>query len=112
MPKLAGVSLLAILAGGVVHFIVGSLFYGLAFAQVWQQSFLVAHGAATPAQAAALSGQPVADALLAVPGQMDMATSMTLGVVVSLIVGLGLGLLQGIAKPRTLPRAVGLGLLA
>ena len=112
MPKIGGVSLLAILAGGLAHYFVGFLFYGVFFAQLWQQNFLVAHGAATPAEAEALTGQPLLDAMMAVPGQMAMAPAMGLGFLVSVIVAAALGALQVAVRPDSLFAALRLGALA
>lgn len=111
MPKIGGVSLLAVLAGGLAHYFVGFLFYGVIFAQLWQQNFLVAHGAATPEQAAALTGQPLLAAMTAVPGQMDMGPAMGIGLLVSLVVAAVLGAVQAAAKPGGLFAALQLGAL-
>lgn len=111
MPKIGGASLLAILAGGLAHYFVGFLFYGGVFARLWQQNFLVAHGAATPEEAAALSGQPLLDAMTAVPGQMEMAPAMGLGFLVSLVVTAVLGAVQSAVRPAGLFAALRLGAL-
>lgn len=109
--KIGGISVVAVLAGGVAHFFVGFLFYGLLFAQLWQQQFLVARGAATPEAAGALTGQPLLDAVTAIPGQMEMAPSMGLGLVVSLVVAAVIGALQAATKPADLLGALKLGAL-
>jgi hypothetical protein len=112
MFKIGGHNLLAILAGAVGHYLVGMLFYGFAFAQLWRQQFLVAHGAATPEAARQLTGAALADAVAAVPGQMPMATAFGVGFLVSLIVAAGLASLQAIARPASLASALRLGFLA
>lgn len=111
MPKIGGVSLIGVLAGGLAHYFVGFLFYGLLFAQPWQQQFLVAHGAATPEEAAGLTGQPLMDAMMSVPGQMDMGLSMGLGFAVSLVVAAVLGIVQVMTRAGDLFAALKLGAL-
>jgi hypothetical protein len=112
MFKVGGHNPLAILAGAVGHYLVGMVFYGFAFAQVWRQQFLVAHGAATPEAASGLTGATLAEAVAAVPGQMPMATAFGIGFLVSLIVAAGLASLQAIARPSSLASALRLGFLA
>lgn len=109
--RIGGVSVLAVLTGALAHYVVGFLFYGVVFVQLWQQNFLVAHGAATPEEAASLTGQRLMDALLAVPGQMQMASAMALGFVVSVVVAAVLGALQAAVRPAGLFAALRLGAL-
>jgi len=111
MPRLAGANLVAVIAAAVAIFIVGSLFYGLIFAQVWQQQFLENHGAVPIGRGAELTGQALMDALAAVPGQMPMGMSLGFGFVLSLLTAFGLASAFVRMKPASLMAALGIALL-
>lgn len=107
-PRLAGLNLVAVIAAAIAIFIVGSLFYGLIFSQVWQQQFLENHGAVPLGEGASLTGQALMDAVAAVPGQMPMGMALGFGFVLSLLMAIGLGLAFARMKPASLGAALGM----
>jgi Protein of unknown function (DUF1761) len=111
MPRLARANLVAVFAAAVAIFSVGSLFYGLIFAEVWQQQFLENHGAVALGEGPSLTGQALRDALLAVPGQMPMGAALGFGFVLSLLMAFGLASAFSRMKPASLGAALGIALL-
>jgi hypothetical protein len=111
MPRVAGLNIVAVLVAAIAIFMVGFLFYGVVFAQIWQQQFLENHGAVPLGQSGSLTGDALMSALAAVPGQMPMGPAMGAGFVVALLEAAGVAGLMKIARPKSLGVALQVTLL-
>jgi hypothetical protein len=112
MPRVAGLNIVAVLAGALAMWIVGALFYTVLFGQVWQQQTLENHGIVGAGQAAALAGDALMAELKKIPNQMPEGLAYGLGFLISLFVAVGLGLLMKMSKPSSTGSAVGIAILA
>lgn len=102
MPRIAGVNLVAWLAGAITIYFIGFLIYGVTLSEVWANENLRDHGVFD-----AYSKLSAADqATFQVPGSFDMTTSMSLGFVIELVTALGLCIAQGIMKPKSIVEAL------
>lgn len=111
MPRVAGVNIIAVLAGAVALFFVGFVFYGLVFQQLWSQQLLENHGVVPPGGGTALTGPALMEALAKIPNAMPMGPSMGLGFLISLITALGLALMLKMTKAASLAAALRCALL-
>ena len=105
MPRVAGLNIVAVLVAAVAFYAVGMVIYGFALTEVWGQQMLINHGMA-PDQALALSGEPLMQAMLAVPG-MDPMLAYSVGFLISLITVIGIAIVTKMAKPASLLAAMG-----
>ena len=109
MPRIAGLNVVAVLAGAVAYYLVGMVIYGFTLNQVWGEEMLRNHGILAPGAAA-----PTGDALMAelgkIPNQMGMAESYGLGFLVCLTTTLGIAWVLKLAKPASIGAAIGVGL--
>ena len=111
MPRIGGVNLLAVFAGAVGLYMVGFLFYGVIFTEIWSQQTLENHGLVPPGQGGALTGQALADAMAQIPGAMDMGPALGAGFLISLMTALGIGLVLGMVRPASLGGALRVALV-
>jgi len=102
MPRVAGVNIVAVIAGAVVIYFIGFMIYGVIFGEVWSNENLSDHGLL--AQFKALTQDQQAN--FKIPGALDMAPAMSLGFVISLVTALGLAIAQGIMKPQLIGQAL------
>ena len=69
MPRVAGVNIVAVIAGAVVIYFIGFMIYGVIFGEVWSNENLSDHGLL--AQFKALTNSEIA---FAVDGQVEAST--------------------------------------
>jgi hypothetical protein len=105
MPRVAGLNIVAVLVAAVAFYAVGMVIYGFALTEVWGQQTLINHGMA-PDQALALSGEPLMQAMQAIPG-MDPMLAYSVGFLISLVTVIGIAIVMKMAKPSSLLAAVG-----
>lgn len=107
MPRIAGLNLVAVLAAAIAMYFVGFVIYGLVFQEVWSQQTLENHGILAPGEGANLTGQDLANAVMGIPGAMEMAPAMSLGFVISLAAAIGIAVMLRMTRPRSLAAALG-----
>ena len=105
MPRVAGLNIVAVLVAAVAFYAVGMVIYGFALTEVWGQQTLINHGMA-PDQALALTGEPLMQAMLAIPG-MDPMLAYSVGFLISLVTVIGIAIVMKMAKPSSLLAALG-----
>jgi hypothetical protein len=105
MPRVAGLNIVAVLAGAIAFYLVGMVIYGFALTEVWGQQLLINHGMASD-QAMALTGEPLMQAMQAIPG-MDPMMAYSVGFVISLVTVVGIAVVLRMAKPASLLAAMG-----
>jgi hypothetical protein len=110
--RVAGVNLVAVLAAAVAMYLVGFVFYGLLFQEIWSQQTLENHGLAAPGEGANLTGDALMAEMQRIPGAMEMGPAMGLGFIISLITALGLAMVLRLAKPQSLMAALRIALIA
>ncbi len=106
MPRIGGVNIVAALAGAVGLYFVGFLFYGVIFQEIWAQQTLENHGVVPPGAGAGYTGQALTDALMRIPGALDMAPAMGLGFLNALITAFGVALVLRLVRPASLAAAL------
>ena len=111
MPRLMGVSLVAVLAGAVAMYFIGFVIYGLLFQEVWAQQVLIDRGVASAEGAAALSGAALMAELEAIPTVLDPMVAMGVGFIISLATAAGMAAALKYLKPSSLGAAVGYAVL-
>jgi hypothetical protein len=105
MPRVAGLNIVAVIVAAIAFYAVGMVIYGLALTDVWGQQTLINHGMA-PDQALALSGEPLMQAMQAIPG-MDPMMAYSVGFLISLVTVIGIAIVLKMARPSSLPAAIG-----
>jgi hypothetical protein len=106
MPRVAGFSVVGVLAAAIAFYAVGMVFYGFVFMETWGQEQLVNHGA-DAAFAYGLTGDALFAELSKIPGSLDMATAYGLGFVVSLVTTIGIAFVLKMARPASIAAALG-----
>jgi hypothetical protein len=101
MPK-KGVNILAVLLASIAIFMIGFLFYGVLFKEMWTQHFVETRGAVAPGDGVKLTGDALALAVATIPGQLAMPQSLALGFLVAVLQALGLGALLRLTRPASL----------
>jgi len=104
MPRIAGVNIVAWLVGAITIYFIGFIIYGLTLGTVWAQQNLMDHGLVTPEQASSITMEQLQT--MTIPGALDTTLAMSLGFVISLVTALGLCVVQGIMKPKSLAEAL------
>ncbi len=104
MPRVAGINVVAWLAGAIAIYFIGFIIYGLTLGSVWAQQNAMDHGLVTPEQASSLTMEQLET--MTIPGALDTTLAMSLGFVISLVTSLGLCIAQGMMKPKSLAEAL------
>ncbi|HEY7797656.1 MAG TPA: DUF1761 domain-containing protein [Hyphomonadaceae bacterium] len=105
MPRVAGLNIVAVLVAALAFYAVGMVIYGFTLTEVWGQQTLINHGMA-PDQALALTGEPLMQALQAIPG-MDPMLAYSVGFLISLVTVIGIAVVMKLAKPASILAAMG-----
>jgi hypothetical protein len=105
MPRVAGLNIVAVLVAAIAYYAVGMVIYGFTLTDVWGQQMLINHGMA-PDQAMALSGDPLMQAMQAIPG-MDPMMAYSVGFLISLVTVIGIAIVMKMAKPASILAAMG-----
>src|SRR5262249_18612686 len=104
--RVAGVNLLAVLAGAIGFYMVGFVFYGGLFTNVWGNETLKNHG--LPAHAPpTLSNEAMMAAMQQIPGAMSAGMAYGLGFLLTLLTAFGIGFVVTKTNATTLPAALG-----
>jgi hypothetical protein len=104
--RVAGVNLLAVLAGAVVFYMVGFVFYGVLFTEVWSNETLRNHGLLGH-DAPPLDAATAAATVMQIPGAMGPGMAYGLGFVLTLITTFGIAFVITKTKAASLPAALG-----
>jgi hypothetical protein len=99
-------NLIAVLAAAVAMYVVGFLFYGVIFQQVWAQQTLENHGIVAPGEGASFTGEALMAELLKIPNQLDFGPALGLGFVISIVTAIGIGMVLRLAKPASMAAAL------
>jgi hypothetical protein len=99
------VNLLAVLAGTVVFYMIGAVFYGFLFMEVWGNEMMKNHGLLAP-DAPPVDATAVKGALMQLPGAMSEGAAYGLGFLLTLITTFGIAFVITKTKAATLPAAL------
>ena len=105
MPRIAGLNVVAVIVAAIAYYAVGMVIYGFTLTDVWGQQMLINHGMA-PDQALALNGEPLMQALQAIPG-MDPMMAYSVGFLISLVTVIGIAIVMKMARPASILAAMG-----
>ena len=105
MPRVAGLNIVAVIVATLAFYAVGMVIYGFTLTEVWGQQMLINHGMAAD-QATALTGEPLMQAMLAIPG-MDPMMAYSVGFLISLVTVIGIAIVMKMARPASLLAALG-----
>ncbi|MEZ5938553.1 MAG: DUF1761 domain-containing protein [Hyphomonadaceae bacterium] len=106
MPRLGGTNIVAVLAAGAAIWIVGALFFGVVFTDIWEREFIVGHGLATSDAVGDLDEEAIMALLAGVPGQIPMGAALGAGFLVALIQAAGIATVLAWTRPTGLGAAI------
>lgn len=110
MPRIAGLNIVAVLAGAVAYYLVGMIIYGFTLTEVWGNEMLKNHGLAAQ-DAAPLAGEALMAELNKIPNAMSEGMAYGLGFLVALVTTIGIAFVLNKARPASLVGALGVALL-
>lgn len=104
--RVAGVNLLAVLAGTVVFYVVGAMLYGFVFTDVWGNEMMKNHGLLAP-DAPPVDTEGVKAAIMSLPGAMGPGEAYGLGFLLTLVTTFGIAFVITKTKAASLPAVLG-----
>ena len=111
MPRIMGVNLGAALAAAIAMYVVGFLFYGLVFGDLWTRELLEDRGIVAQGAASALSTAELEGAMRQLPQNFPVSFGMALGFVISLVSAIALAAVLNLVKPASLGASLGIAVL-